>query len=399
MENECVKMVCSTSDMNECESGWLVGGIRKLNSNNNMYNTHPTNFGYQISTLQPQRPLSSSSDRELLMMMMDCFGLPNNFETFLETLDAPERDAYITSFIRPSDEIYRLKKEHSEFYETTRAKEVKQMERNLKHSISQAYSTMYDKSRSRVIYFIWYASNPLDLYRTTLETSVYIYDTFLARKELPRDKLQLAAITAIYLAIKSEETFINTTIQSLCDYAGNAYTCQNVLEMQQDILVTIEWNILPITCSHFLDYLMLGAMEASDFLINAHMGPNLTLWMSKFEKTIGQISDVVLFCPQNYKTIKPSILASASIAATRRILNIFPVWKPGLAWLSGYEMTDLKSVYENIIIDYHKKVYDIDLDVESYFNNDPYPAIFLKQILKQMVPPSIHHHQQSILDR
>ena len=85
----------------------------------------------------------------------------------------------------------------------------------------------------------------------TLFLSVSIIDRFLNKHQVMRSKLQLVAVAAMFIASKYEEVIT----PSLTDYvyiADEAYNKKEILKMEEQILVALQFDITVPSAYMFL---------------------------------------------------------------------------------------------------------------------------------------------------
>ncbi|GMH96123.1 hypothetical protein TrST_g4643 [Triparma strigata] len=85
----------------------------------------------------------------------------------------------------------------------------------------------------------------------TLYLCVNIIDRYCQSKTVPRAKLQLVGVTALLIACKYEEIY-PPEVRDCVYITDNAYTRQEVLDMEQDMLWTLQFHITVPTAYPFL---------------------------------------------------------------------------------------------------------------------------------------------------
>ena len=107
------------------------------------------------------------------------------------------------------------------------------------------------------IYFPSLSSPPppqveFKLLTDTLFLAVSLVDRFLAKvTNVPKRKLQLIGVTAIFLACKYEETMM-PTLDYFVSVAADEYTAEEILDMENEMLKVLEWNMSVTTAVYFL---------------------------------------------------------------------------------------------------------------------------------------------------
>lgn len=98
----------------------------------------------------------------------------------------------------------------------------------------------------------------------TKQLAILYVDLYLRNSPIPNEKLQLAAIAAILIAIKvtfaliqTEESFLYT-IDSAIYHTGNQYTAPELEQMELQILNNLKWRVnLPVAGDYAATYLLL----------------------------------------------------------------------------------------------------------------------------------------------
>ncbi|KAL7534036.1 hypothetical protein ACHAXR_005593, partial [Thalassiosira sp. AJA248-18] len=86
----------------------------------------------------------------------------------------------------------------------------------------------------------------------TLYLCVHIIDRYCSIEHVPRSKLQLVGVTALFLATKHEEIY-PPEVRDCVYITDRAYDRQEVLDMEQTILRVLDWKISLPTAYPFLD--------------------------------------------------------------------------------------------------------------------------------------------------
>jgi len=89
-----------------------------------------------------------------------------------------------------------------------------------------------------------------------------IIDRFLTVRQVTRHKLQLVGVSALLIACKYEEIYPPPLKEfvAICD---KAYTAVQILEMEADVLLTLDFKMTHTSALRFLDrYCLIGEVEA-----------------------------------------------------------------------------------------------------------------------------------------
>jgi cyclin B len=90
----------------------------------------------------------------------------------------------------------------------------------------------------------------LNLKSKTLFQVVYIIDLYLSHKNIKRINLQLLGVASLLISFKSNEVYI-PNLQHFIDTTGGAYTKSELLDMEKEILKTLNFEILFPTAEEF----------------------------------------------------------------------------------------------------------------------------------------------------
>jgi len=106
----------------------------------------------------------------------------------------------------------------------------------------------------RAILVDWLTSVAVEfkLQRDTTHTTINYVDRLLSlHPKLPKDKLQLVGVAALFLASKVEE-IEHLEIKQLVDICDNAYTSDEIFQMERILTMKLTWNLLPVTAFSWL---------------------------------------------------------------------------------------------------------------------------------------------------
>ena len=87
----------------------------------------------------------------------------------------------------------------------------------------------------------------------TFFLNVKIIDAFLKLEPIPRNKLQLVGVTAMWIAAKYQETYQVPKLSNLEHICDKTYRAPDILQMEGRILSAIGFDILvePSPLAHF----------------------------------------------------------------------------------------------------------------------------------------------------
>jgi len=172
----------------------------------------------------------------------------------------------------------------------------------------------------------------------TLYLSVNIIDRYCSIVEVPRRKLQLVGVTALLLACKYEEIY-PPEVRDCVYITDKAYTRQDVIDMEQDIVRTLEFKLTAPTGYKFLvRYLfVLNVSDITKAAANYYM-----------ERTLQEY---------HFISIRPSLIAAAAVCLAlnnhqicnaERGLGNKPGIPDSLVQYTGYEKKEILRVCDQI---------------------------------------------------
>lgn len=147
-----------------------------------------------------------------------------------------------------------------------------------------------------------------------------------------RTRLQLVAVGALLIASKYEEIYV----PELSDFAyisDNAYTTKEILKMERDILITLEFGITTPSSYRFLQRFCKVAKAKSQLFHLAQYLIELTLMEHRMLE------------------YKPSMVAAGALYLAIRILyRDMRNWTPQLEQYCGFTEMQLRPVFKDMCI-------------------------------------------------
>ena len=107
-----------------------------------------------------------------------------------------------------------------------------------------------DKMRSILVDWLIDIHNKLNLNKKTLYQCVFIIDAYLSKIIIGRKNLQLLGLAALLIAYKGNE-IIYPRLQSFIELSDNAYTLQELKDMEIKVIQKLECDILAPTADEF----------------------------------------------------------------------------------------------------------------------------------------------------
>jgi hypothetical protein len=193
------------------------------------------------------------------------------------------------------------------------------------------------KMRSVLVDWLVQVHLRFHLLQETLYLTVSILDRYLQADKVKRSQLQLAGVTAMFIASKYEEMYA-PDISDFVFITDTTYSKQEILQMEKSILKNLDFNLSKPLPLHFLRRNSKAANV--DAMIHA---------LAKFlmEMTLPEYE--LAYC-------LPSLLAAASLYLSLRLLTDAS-WSETLAFYSGYSEEEIMPVVRRmcqVVVDSEK---------------------------------------------
>ena len=101
-----------------------------------------------------------------------------------------------------------------------------------------------EKMRAILIDWIIVVHDKFHLKSQTLYQTIWLIDTYLSRKFIKRSDLQLLGLGCLYIACKFQEIYY-PQLKDYVEETDGAYTKEDLLRIEKDILTTNNYNLLP----------------------------------------------------------------------------------------------------------------------------------------------------------
>ncbi|XP_013091041.1 G2/mitotic-specific cyclin-B-like [Biomphalaria glabrata] len=184
------------------------------------------------------------------------------------------------------------------------------------------------KMRAILIDWLCQVHTRFRLLQETLYLTVAIIDRYLQQKPISRQRLQLLGVSAMLVASKYEEQYA-PEVADFVYITDNAYTKQDVREMEQDILKTLEFG--------------LGRPHGLHFLRRFSKAGNVDPMKHTLAKYLMELSII----EYDMAHLRPSHLAAAALYLSITVLDNSP-WTATLKHYSKFEETELKSLSKRL---------------------------------------------------
>ncbi|XP_013134762.1 PREDICTED: G2/mitotic-specific cyclin-B1 [Papilio polytes] len=198
------------------------------------------------------------------------------------------------------------------------------------------------KMRSTLLEWLAEVQHQFSMLLETFQISVGIVDRYLQIvSDLPRNKLQLVGITALFIASKYEEIYA-PNVNDFIYVTDCAYSKEELFQCERDIIVKLGYCLArPIPLSFLRRY------------VKAARGTSKIHHLAKYLVDLS----LVEYTTAHYR---PSEVAAAAICLSLHLHSsktLPEVWTPTLTYYSGYSLQHIKPII--------KKLAEIVVDVEN----------------------------------
>lgn len=131
----------------------------------------------------------------------------------------------------------------------------------------------------RAVLFNWLLeiTTKLQLKPRTILLCANIFDRYLAQKPIEKRTLQLLGITCLFIASKFED-IQPPKVKDLCFLCNNIYTSQQVVELEEDVLATLKFDLVFVSALDIAEVqLAMSSVDSEDanklilFIFNTFM--------------------------------------------------------------------------------------------------------------------------------
>eukprot|EP00897_Mesotaenium_endlicherianum_P008882 jgi/Mesen1/8021/ME000426S07164 len=182
-----------------------------------------------------------------------------------------------------------------------------------------------DKMRAILLDWLVEVHLKFKLMPETLYLTVNLTDRFLAVTPTLRRNLQLVGVTALLLACKYEEIWA-PEVKDFVYITDNAYTREQILAMEKQMLNTLNFNLSVPTAYVFTARFIKASDAPADSKVD------LVAWF--------MVDLALLECTM--LRFSPSLIAAAAVYTARRTVNMQPFWSAALAAHSGFTEAHLR---------------------------------------------------------
>ncbi|TYZ61669.1 hypothetical protein PybrP1_010668 [[Pythium] brassicae (nom. inval.)] len=193
----------------------------------------------------------------------------------------------------------------------------------------------YLKYRRILVDWMCEVGEEMQVRKETVHTAIAYLERVLTMGKLPaKDRFQLLALSCILIASKylgpEEEV---PPISEFWEFGNRCYSYEEIHEMELLTLAKLQWSLTALTPIHFTRYyLSQSVLFCDDEIQGASMVEEALEYYHKYNEFF------VDLCLQEYQfqAYRPSLVAAAILAVSRKALGMAPLWREELTVLTGY---------------------------------------------------------------
>lgn len=189
-----------------------------------------------------------------------------------------------------------------------------------------------DTSRAFLVEWIIDVHRKFRLLPETLYVTVFLIDRYLSTKQIKKSQLHILGVTSLLISTKYEEIY-PPNLDDLLGVSENKFTREEVLKMEMDMLVTLQFDITVPSAYRFLErFRKLSSVVAND---------DRVFFFAQY------LQEIALLDASLLKYSPSEIAASALILSTRCIRRIH-AWNKEMEKTTGYSDEYLAGIVEDV---------------------------------------------------
>lgn len=208
---------------------------------------------------------------------------------------------------------------------------------------------------------------------TSLHLAVYLLDFFMDNFDVSRNQLNLVAMGCLSVSSKFEEKEEDIPKQNvLSHYCSGAYAASDFLQMELMLLKFYDWEVGLVTPAHFINFYVHSTCAETQTEMRGANNETVIGTVSTLEQQ--QIADSVKSYARYFMSVciqyhhfhdyHPSVIAAASVCATRYCLNLIPVFPNQLQDISPYSESQLVACQRDLLLIHDRDKNRVPTDIE-----------------------------------
>ena len=189
-----------------------------------------------------------------------------------------------------------------------------------------------DTSRAFLVEWIIDVHRKFRLVPETLYVTVFLIDRFLSLKQIKKNQLHILGVTALLISTKYEEIY-PPELKDLLSVSENKFTRTEVLQMERDMLITMQFDVTAPSAYRFLErYRRLSSIAFAD---------DRVFFLAQYLQEISLLDASLL----NYN---PSEIAAAALILASKCIKKVHIWNREIEQASGYSDEHLQPIVEEV---------------------------------------------------
>lgn len=208
---------------------------------------------------------------------------------------------------------------------------------------------------------------------TSLHLAVYLLDFFMDNFDVSRNQLNLVAMGCLSVSAKFEEKEEDIPKQNvLSHYCSGAYAASDFLQMELMLLKFFDWEVGLVTPAHFINFYVHSTCAETQTEMRSADNETVIATVTSLEQQ--QIADSVKSYARYFMSVciqyhhfhdyHPSVIAAASICATRYCLNLIPVFPNQLQNISPFSESQLMACQRDLLLIHDRDKNRVPTDTE-----------------------------------
>jgi hypothetical protein len=249
-----------------------------------------------------------------------------------------------------SADNFRMTLSFNKMHKKMRKKECIQQQKRTFRSHSDL---CYQQCRHAVVDWVCQVGEVCGLKNLTIHAAIGFVDMLLDITPVDTPRVQLVAIACILIAAKIEEQEDKVPrVHALTAMCGNAFSRDLILRMESFILNVFKWEVNIVTSVNFLEYYLQFSLYPTEVIRNTHIR-NYEFTKTHLYKTAEFFVDLSEH-HSYFREFLPSVVAAASIAAARKMLNVQPIWTEALQLQTSHTLDDIGDCSTSLLTYYHQ---------------------------------------------
>jgi len=188
-----------------------------------------------------------------------------------------------------------------------------------------------DTSRAFLVEWIIDVHRKFRLVPETLYVTVFLIDRFLSLKQIRKNQLHILGVASLLISTKYEEIY-PPELKDLLSVSENKFTRAEVLAMERDMLLTLQFDITTPSAYRFLERFRKLCSAASD--------PKV-FFLAQYIQEIALLDASLL-------AYNPSQIAAAALILAVKCLKRSAAWNKEMEQATGYSDQQLAPIVEDV---------------------------------------------------